>query len=227
VKEKGGISRRCSRRCSWRCSRRCSRRCFRRRRRRCSRRLSAQAVVPTWAPCVCAVCAVCAVCGKPHTARTASWRMRDPTLRVCALVCAGPDSVWPSDDLCARVICVCACVADCVCARVTTPPTRATARVLLCARGTKWARRGGARREEPACPAMVRPRPHDTIRGKLSFKKQNNFLSRNKTIKTIHNSLQAFLQLLEFRIIGSAEACMPGDGSARPRPRDDIGVGDT
>jgi hypothetical protein len=29
-------------------------------------------------------------------------------------------------------------------------------------------------------------------------------LSRNKTINTIHNKLQAFLQLLEFRIIGSA-----------------------
>jgi hypothetical protein len=30
------------------------------------------------------------------------------------------------------------------------------------------------------------------------------FLSRNKTINTIHNKLQAFLKLLEFRIIGSA-----------------------
>jgi hypothetical protein len=29
-------------------------------------------------------------------------------------------------------------------------------------------------------------------------------LSRNKTINTIHNKLQAFLKLLEFRIIGSA-----------------------
>ncbi len=30
------------------------------------------------------------------------------------------------------------------------------------------------------------------------------FLSRNKTINAIHNKLQTSLQLLEFRIIGSA-----------------------
>jgi hypothetical protein len=30
------------------------------------------------------------------------------------------------------------------------------------------------------------------------------FLSRNKAINTIHDKLQAFLKLLEFRIIGSA-----------------------
>jgi hypothetical protein len=31
-----------------------------------------------------------------------------------------------------------------------------------------------------------------------------HFLSRSKTSSTIHSKLQAFLQLLEFRIVGSA-----------------------
>jgi hypothetical protein len=46
-------------------------------------------------------------------------------------------------------------------------------------------------------------------------------LSRNKTINTINNKLQAFLKLLEFRIIGSA-----GRGDKRGRARSGAAVTD-
>jgi hypothetical protein len=50
--------------------------------------------------------------------------------------------------------------------------------------------------------------------------RDQSFLSRNKTINTIHNKLQAFLQLLEFRIIGSASRAQSPGRAVGPLSQD-------
>jgi hypothetical protein len=64
--------------------------------------------------------------------------------------------------------------------------------------------------------------PHDSrahaVRHAPSLR-TNRFFQETKTMNTIHNKLQAFLQLLEFRIIGSAVRHAPSLRTNRPKPK--------
>jgi hypothetical protein len=65
---------------------------------------------------------------------------------------------------------------------------------------TRWSGLGGGDTE------LDTMRDRAALRGAFEIQKCETpiFLSGNKTVNTIRNRLQAFLELLEFRIIGSA-----------------------